>query len=53
MTSTFKPGQTVVDPMNRHVTVVEVDGISVTVRLGGSYGATVRLPATALRPLTE
>jgi hypothetical protein len=51
MKSVFKPGDVVLDPMNRHVTIVSVEGISAVVRLVGSYGVTVRLPASVLRPL--
>jgi hypothetical protein len=48
----LKVGRDVVDPNGRHVTVVSVGtGMNpdVTVRLGGSYAATVTYPASCLR----
>jgi len=46
-----KPGREVLDPNNRRVYVLSVDGDQVTVRLGGSYGATVRYSRSMLRPV--
>lgn len=47
-------GRTVLDPLNRHVVVIEMDktdktGCTAKVRLAGSYGATVAYPVTTLR----
>jgi hypothetical protein len=50
-TQPFKPGREVLDPSNRRVYVLSVDGDSVTVRLGGSYGATARYSRSMLRPV--
>lgn len=48
----LKPGREVLDPQNRVVTIVRVEpGDAVVVRLKGPYGATVRLPASTLRPV--
>lgn len=48
-----KPGDIVVDPMQRHVTVVRTGedwtGPFIEVRLGGSYGATARYTESMLR----
>ena len=49
----IKPGRYVLDPMNRRVYVLSVDGDTVKVRLGGSYGATVDYPRSCLRPDPE
>lgn len=45
----LKPGREVLDPHNRVVTVVAVEGDAVTVRLAGPYGATMRLSRSMLR----
>ena len=46
-----KVGREVVDPTGRHVTILSYDPSTrtVKVRLGGSYGATVEYPVSALR----
>lgn len=49
----FKPGGEVLDPHNRRVYVLSVDGDTITVRLGGSYGATVRYSRSMLRPVED
>lgn len=46
----MKPGQKVIDPWNREVTVLSVNGSIATVKLYGSYGATVQYPISCLRP---
>jgi hypothetical protein len=38
----------VVDPLNRRCRVIDVTPETVTVRLAGSYGATVRYPPSCL-----
>ena len=53
VTVKIKPGRYVLDPMNRRVYVLSVDGDTVKVRLGGSYGATVDYPRSCLRPDPE
>lgn len=45
----IKVGRYVIDPLNRRVLVIAVEGDSVKVRLGGSYGATVTYPRSCLR----
>jgi hypothetical protein len=45
-----KPGRIVLDPQGRRVEIIKVEGDDVTVKLGGSYGATVKLPRSTLRP---
>lgn len=42
-------GRTVLDPLNRHVTVTKLDKLDAEVRLAGSFGATVIYPVTTLR----
>jgi hypothetical protein len=49
----IKPGRYVLDPSNRRVYVLAVEGDNVKVRLGGSYGATVTYPRSVLRPDPE
>jgi hypothetical protein len=46
-----KPGREVLDPSNRRVYVLSVDGDQVTVRLGGTLGTTVRYSRSMLRPV--
>lgn len=45
----LKSGRMVVDPQGRMVEIKKAEGDEVTVKLGGSYGATVKLPASTLR----
>ena len=49
----IKLGRYVLDPLNRRVLVIKVEGDLITVRLGGSYGAHVRYPRSTLRPDPE
>lgn len=44
-----KAGRDALDPMGRVVYIVRIDGDMATVKLGGSYGAHVQVPVTALR----
>lgn len=55
---TIKPGREMLDPLNRHVTVIgkgidPTTGAYVEVKVKGSYAATVRYPPTTLRPIPE
>lgn len=47
----LKVGREVRDPLNRVVTIIAVTADHVAVRLGGSYGATVIYPRSAMRPV--
>jgi hypothetical protein len=47
----LKIGREVLDPLNCVVTIVEIGLEFVTVRLAGSYHATIRYPASCLRPV--
>jgi len=44
----LKPGRIVIDPLNRRVEVVRVEGEQVVVKLFGPYGATVSYPKSSL-----
>jgi len=47
----IKPGRKCLDPLNRMVIVLSVNGTMVTVKLEGSYGATIIYPKSCLRDL--
>lgn len=49
----LKPGRKVLDPLNREVTIVSVEGPLVFVRLAGSYQALVCYPVSVLLPLED
>jgi len=45
-----KPGRDALDPQNRVVYIVSINGDTATVKLAGPYGAHVQLPVSSLRP---
>lgn len=49
----IKPGREVIDPLNRRVVVLSIEGDLVKVKLFGPYGATVCYPKSCLRPYLE
>jgi hypothetical protein len=47
----IKVGRTVIDPMNRRVTIIAFDKATqtVTVKCAGPHGTTIQYPASCLR----
>jgi hypothetical protein len=49
----LKPGREYLDPLNRIVTLVKVETDSVTIKLRGPYGATIKYPPSCLKEIQD